>query len=51
MAVLVLLCPSVIWVIEKLFETTAAALHLWGLRKEGDGKRIGQRKKKARPRR
>lgn len=51
MAVMVLLCPSVIFVIERLFETAAAALHLWGLKREGDGKRIGQRKKKIKARR
>ena len=39
MAVLLMLAPSVIYVIEKLFEYCAAALQLWGLAREGSGKR------------
>ena len=49
MVVLLLLAPSVIATIEKLFELTAAALQLWGLKREKKGgKRVGQRKKPSR---
>ena len=49
MVVLLLLAPSVIAVIEKLFELTAAALNLWGLARERKGgKRVGQRKRNRR---
>ena len=39
MAVLLMLAPSVIYVIEKLFEYTAAALQLWGLARAGRRRR------------
>ena len=49
MAVLLLLAPSVIFVIEKLFEFCAAALQLWGLARNSGGKRKGRRTAPSRP--
>ena len=49
MALLLLLAPSVIFVIEKLFEFCAAALQLWGLARSGGGKRKGRRTARSHP--
>ena len=52
MAVLLLLAPSVISTIERIFEFCAAALQLWGVaREQKNGNRIGQRKKPVKSRR